>query len=388
MINQQTAAICYFLNVGQGSSSIVYLGDGRAVVIDGGRSSQVPLGFLSRYVNTIEALIVSHNDKDHQAGAAEILHNFRGRVKDLYFLEDRPVDRVGLFELAEGMIAERAIRVRRLERSNEPHVLLQDSASGLTLEILYPEYMDNYRARRAKSTNATSGIIALFCGSGRCLFPGDATIVAWQRLHARFNGRPIPCDVLAVPHHGGVIWSSRSRSRPRSGTSATFDSSTAVGELRWLYSRAIHTDYAVISVGTNNSYGHPRAEVIDALRDGYPKTLEKSIVLCTQITKNCCDDDVLEQIRPGLLDPVFPSLPRARSGARTQHESGGIACAGTVVAEIGENFLTVQRVRDHQSKLDGLQRLAGARPMCRVEATKPGIAAGTPGDPSVVPWPH
>ena len=119
---RKISAVCYFLDVGEGTSNIVYLGDGlNAVVIDGGRSSRVPLQFLNRYVKTIEMLIVSHNDKDHQAGAFEILLNFQGRVKDLYFLQDRPFDRVGLFELAERILAERAIRIRRLQERRTLH---------------------------------------------------------------------------------------------------------------------------------------------------------------------------------------------------------------------------------------------------------------------------
>jgi beta-lactamase superfamily II metal-dependent hydrolase len=142
------SGVCYFLDVGQGTSTVVYLGDGRGVVIDGGPSARVPLRFLRRYVKTIEALIVSHNDRDHQAGALEILLNYPGRVRDLYFLEDRPSDRTGLFALAEKLLAEGEIRIRRLERSRDPHILLHDSSSGITLEILYPEYVDNGFDRR------------------------------------------------------------------------------------------------------------------------------------------------------------------------------------------------------------------------------------------------
>jgi beta-lactamase superfamily II metal-dependent hydrolase len=68
MSTEKISCICYFLDVGQGTSNIVYLGDGRAVVIDGGVSSGVPLQFLNRYVKAIEALVISHNDKDHQPG--------------------------------------------------------------------------------------------------------------------------------------------------------------------------------------------------------------------------------------------------------------------------------------------------------------------------------
>jgi hypothetical protein len=141
--------------------------------------------------------------------------------------------------------------------------------------------------------------------------------------------------------------------------------STAREELGWLYKHAIHTDYAIISVGTNNAYGHPREEVVDALRGGWPKSIEKSVVICTQITKNCCNDQALEKIRPGVLAPLFPSLIDAGSSAGERRNRGGIACAGTIVSEISEDVITIRRIRDHQQKVDDLQELVGARPMCR-----------------------
>jgi beta-lactamase superfamily II metal-dependent hydrolase len=373
MSTEKISCICYFLDVGQGTSNIVYLGDGRAVVIDGGVSSGVPLQFLNRYVKAIEALVISHNDKDHQAGALDILLNFRGRVNDLYFLEDRPFVHIGLFALAEKILAEREIRIRRLERSHDPHILYRDSRSGTTLEILYPEYMDNYRARRGNRPNATSGVIALSRGHRVCLFPGDATIVAWRQIHTRLKGRPIRCDVLAVPHHGGVIGSDQTP-RPRKGKARSARPSTAKQELEWLYKNAIQTDYAVISVGTDNTYGHPRAEVIDALRGGTPKSLDQPVVLCTQITERCCNALSLEQIQPGVLHPLFPSLAGTPGHPTVPRNRGGIACAGTIVAEIGKGFVAIKRIADHQERVDDLRKLEGGHPMCREPVTQVGSA--------------
>jgi beta-lactamase superfamily II metal-dependent hydrolase len=364
MSDRKTSAVCYFLDVGQGTSNIVYLGYGRAIVIDGGRSSRVPMLFLNRYVNTIEALIVSHNDKDHQAGAFEILLNFQGRVRDLYFLEDRPFGRVGLFELAEKLLAERVIGVRRLERSHDPHVLFHDASSGVTLEILYPDFMDNYRARRDKRPNATSCVLALACGRRNVLFPGDATIVAWRKLHARFRGQPIRCDVLAVPHHGGVV-SSDPAPRTRVGKAEAARVAPAAEELEWLYKHVINSDYAVLSVGTYNIYGHPREDVIDALRGGYPRSIDQPIVICTEITNRCCDDLALEKIRPSVLDPLVPVLTGACGQASGRRNRGGIACAGTIVAEIGDDFVSIERLGEHQERVDELKERPGARPACR-----------------------
>jgi len=89
------SARCCILDVGQGSSQVILLGEGRAIVLDGGPSASVPLGSLKdRGVNTLEALIISHNDYDHDKGACEVLINYKDALKRLLFLEDRPIQKI------------------------------------------------------------------------------------------------------------------------------------------------------------------------------------------------------------------------------------------------------------------------------------------------------
>jgi hypothetical protein len=208
-------------------------------------------------------------------------------------------------------------------------------------------------------------------------------MIAWRRLHERLNGQPIACDILAVPHHGGVISPGHAARSLRGGMAAD-GGSTVQEDLDWLSKRAIHADYAVISVGTNNAYGHPRAEVVDAVRGGIPKSRNQVLVLCTQITKRCCNAVMLGRIRPGVLHPLFPALCDAGSGRGRKDDRGGIACAGTVVAEIGENHVNITRLNDHQHGVDALKKLDGATPLCRESSThnlsaspvRPGEASG------------
>ncbi|MFO0953732.1 MAG: MBL fold metallo-hydrolase [Isosphaeraceae bacterium] len=99
MSRDGSVAQCYFLDVGQGTSQVILLGDGRAVVIDGGpdADARVPLRLLTRHVRSLAALVVSHNDADHARGALPILNHFRFSLDRLCFLFDRPGEDVGLF---------------------------------------------------------------------------------------------------------------------------------------------------------------------------------------------------------------------------------------------------------------------------------------------------
>jgi beta-lactamase superfamily II metal-dependent hydrolase len=216
-------ADCFFLDVGQGTSQVICLGGKRAIVIDGGPSAEIPLILLCRYVDTIEALFVSHNDADHHRGVIQILQQYRGAIKQFYFLEDRPLDEIGLYRLAKELMEDKSIgECLRLERNENYHVLYKDEQADLYLELLFPTVMDNLGARTAGDSNSTSAVLALHCGKRRIVFSGDATIEAWQTINNRVGG-PSPSDIFVVPHHGGIVWPERQRRSPSGGSRLAFE---------------------------------------------------------------------------------------------------------------------------------------------------------------------
>jgi len=333
----EAKATCHFLQVGQGTSQIICLGGGRAIVVDGGPSAVVPLRCLERYVRSIVALIVSHNDADHQKGAYRILEEYWSVTEAIYLLVDRDIDRIGLYALADSLHAAGLVKVRRLEVNGEPHNLYSDSDTGVTLELLYPEFPDNENARRAHDSNRTCGVLTLNCGKKRLLFSGDATIPAWKRIRSRLGG-PIVCDVMSVPHHAGAIWEAE-------------DEQQICSDLNWLYTDVVRCDHAVISVGTHNPYNHPKRSVIGTLRSLRPSPT----VLCTEITGRCCN---LENVVT-LGNPPRPRPSFATTAAR------GIACAGTVTVHLGAEEILIDGLTSHQEWVDHLNGQENAQPLCR-----------------------
>ena len=83
-------------------------------------------------------------------------------------------------------------------------------------------------------------------GDTKFLFTGDAEREAEQVILN--SGADLSCDVLKVGHHGS-------------------DTSTS-----YVWLNAILPEYAVISVGKENSYGHPTDAVLSRLRDADVKT--------------------------------------------------------------------------------------------------------------------
>jgi len=112
-------------------------------------------------------------------------------------------------------------------------------------------------------TNDTSIILKVEHGENSFLFTGDAET---QAEHDILDlGTDVSADVLKVGHHG-------------SSTSTSY---------RWL--REVAPEYAVISVGEDNDYGHPHDEVMSRLHDAdltiYRTDLQGHIV-CTSDGQN------------------------------------------------------------------------------------------------------
>ena len=227
-------------------------------------------------------------------------------------------------KLAEEKLILRPIRAESDQLAN-PKTIWEDSQSDLKLQILYPDMFANERARDAGDQNSTSTIVSLVCGSGCVLLPGDSTIHAWRELAQESQLLPIRADVIAMPHHGGLLGENQS-------------------DVDWFLSSAVNPDFAVLSVGTSNQYGHPRPEVTRSLRNAGVK------ILCTQITKQCSGD--LESIRPGVLPILNPGNSSRVRDLTHSGRSRRVACAGTIVAELHKNGdVAVMREDLHRSEV-------------------------------------
>jgi competence protein ComEC len=340
------SARCYFLDVGQGTSNVILLGNRRAIVIDTGPRADVVLQVLRDYgVQEIEALIVSHNDYDHDGGVPEIWINFRNAVKTVHLLRDREkVDRIKLFSIIEDEIEADTWSgsVYRLEvNKGQIQTLWTDAVAKLSLDLISPTFMENLRAR---SHNETSAILVFSCDGRKIVFPADSTIKQWQRIQKRRGGQPIQCEIHAVSHHGGVVWKKQSAKKIES-------------KLKWLYSEVIPSKHAIISVGSANTYGHPRKEVIHALKS------TDTAILCTQITQQCCTN--IKNLRPGVISPATASQSKPFTVLNTKDGSCDVACAGSVNADISTAQVEISRLQEHQDAVDQLNTSPHGKPMCR-----------------------
>jgi beta-lactamase superfamily II metal-dependent hydrolase len=331
----------YFLDVGQGTSNVILLGEMQAVVIDGGQCADATLDLLMGFgVKRIRQLIVSHNHADHARGAKAILVAYRGRVDEVFFLKDSKLFNSPFWEeisvqKRQGHLSEKQIRPMVIDP--KPRALLRVPHLFLELRLYSPSYWENLTSEEKHTPNATSAVVILHVGEHEIVFPGDSVVEQWRRIRER-RGGPTRCAILVVPHHGGITWKNEQ-------------------ELVWFYSEAIRPEHAVISVATANSSGHPRPEVIKTLMSTGVR------VLCTQITSQCSTH--LENLRPGVLSPHLPGMSRRELPVVGGGDIRHVGCAGTVLAEVSPNRLEIMRMKDHQLGVDKLRQSRDGHPLCR-----------------------
>jgi competence protein ComEC len=358
-------AECYLLDVGQGTAQVIHLRDGSAIVIDCGPSYLVLGDLLNRRlgIRRIEALILSHNHRDHVGGVPGLVGQFRKAIDRVYFLQDQVATD---FQVSQTF----TFLKREHDAGNvpEPIPLIRSPVNKLlyhggraedqvTLELLFPNLFENVEAQASGKQNTTCGVLLLCCGGRRILFPGDLEIEGWRSINRQREGRPVECDVMAVPHHGGQIVRYKKANE-------TYDElhDLIAGDLVWLYTQAIRSKTAVISVGTDNTYPdqHPLPPQVQSIRRS------GACVMCTEITARCTSR--LDQLGVAVRQPQ--SLPGkcSTSGASAGKQATSVGCAGTVLVKIGREEVTVVGQSEHQQSIDAVLSTPSHHPLCRNDA--------------------
>ena len=219
-----------FLDVGQGDAIYIEAPNGNQVLIDGGPSKAV-LRELSKvmpfYDRTIDVVLATHADQDHVGGLPDVLKKYKVNI----FLESGvPGESSSYKELEK--IASSSNDIKKILAKRGMDVDLGD---GVVLQILFPVSVFD-----EMETNKASIVAKLVYGENEFLFTGDSP-TAIENYLVSLGG--LSSDVLKAGHHGS-----------KTSTSQAFVS-------------AVSPQYAVISVGKDNKYGHPNQETLDTLNN-------------------------------------------------------------------------------------------------------------------------
>jgi len=219
-----------FLDVGQGDAIFIEAPSGSQVLIDGGPGRGV-LRELSKvmpfYDRSIDIVIATHPDKDHIGGLPDVLENYAVDI----FLEPGLASDTGAYRELEDIISEQDIEKVLVRRGMR--LML---GGGAYLTILFPD-----RDVDELESNTASIVAQLIYGDTEFLLTGDSPKSIEKYLVSTL-GESLESDVLKVGHHG----------------SKTSSDVSFIG--------IASPQYAIISVGSNNRYGHPHEEVIDILK--------------------------------------------------------------------------------------------------------------------------
>lgn len=230
------------LDVGQGDSIFVAFPNGRTMLVDGGGlpggnyirgarpgidvGEDVVSPFLwSRGLKRLDVVALTHAHEDHYGGLASVLRNFQ--VGELWLGHD--ADSQGYHALLAEAHALRIPIVHRIRGESFDW-------DGVHLGVLWPA--DDAPVKTA--SNDDSLVMRLEDGQETMLLTGDIENRVERALTK--DGDPLSADFLKVPHHGSKT----------SSTQGFLD--------------AVHPRLAVISVGEDNGFGQPNAEVVDRIQ--------------------------------------------------------------------------------------------------------------------------
>ncbi|MGB6872723.1 MAG: lamin tail domain-containing protein [Dehalococcoidia bacterium] len=209
----------HFIDVGQGDSILLDLGD-IEVLIDGGEKSPGVVSYIDDYVDgSLEVMIATHPHADHIGGLIAVLDAFE--VDEIWLNGDTSTSQTySQFmsavdsEGAEMFVARRGDTIQ---------------AGNLTFNVLHPVNLSG-------TTNDNSIVLSLSYGQVDFLFTGDAEQQAEASILA--EGIVPDVEVLKVGHHG----------------------SRTASSIQFL--QAAKPEYAIYMAGQGNSYGHPHQETI------------------------------------------------------------------------------------------------------------------------------
>ncbi len=217
----------HFLDVGQGDATLLVC-DGHAMLIDAGENSrgmEVQDYLLDRGIEKLDYVVGTHPDADHIGGLDVILRKFDCSI----------------------------VMFPEAESDTTAYRNMMDAVSYKGYSIVHPEVGEVYPLGSAEITVLTSkeqiheesndysiGLKVTF-GENVFLFIGDAQEAAQQEMLA--TGLELQADVLKAGHHGSS------------------DSANAA------FLEAVSPDYAVISCGVENDYGHPHEKTLRLFKE-------------------------------------------------------------------------------------------------------------------------
>lgn len=279
------------MDVGQADAILIKQGTS-AMLVDAGNNADAE--FVVQYIKAqgvtkLNYVIGTHPHEDHIGGLDAVIKAFQ--IEKI--IMPKAVATTKTYEDVLAAIQQKGLRI------TAPVPGTQYGLGSATFTVLAPN------SAAYESLNNHSVVIRLAFGETSFLLTGDAEEVSEKEMLDK--GFVLKSDVLKVSHHG----------------SATSTTANFLG--------AVDPRCAVISVGTENSYGHPSSSVIKRLQDRgvlVYRTDENGTVIAVSdgaaITFTIQKDDAADKAKtPTTPTPAAP-VPSAPTQPASPSKTGGV----------------------------------------------------------------
>lgn len=255
------------IDVGQGDSLLLITPEGKTLLVDGGGlggvaratpqtfdigEEVVSAALWARGIRHLDVVALSHAHSDHMGGLPSIMRNFHPAE---LWVGNNPHFPAYLALLDEAMRLH--MRVRTLMSGDK----LTLGGTGVFVLAPLPGYTPG-----VQPSNNDSLVLRVAYASSSILLEGDAESPIED---AMLEEPDLASTLLKVAHHG-----SDSSTRPE-------------------FLARVAPQWAVISCGLHNRYGHPREEVLKALQDAHVRTFSTDIqgAVCFRLDGRIVEQD-------------------------------------------------------------------------------------------------
>jgi competence protein ComEC len=247
----RNALLIEAIDVGQGDSLLLIAPDGKTLLVDGGGFGggphQAPQDYdigeevvsptlWARGIRHLDAVALSHAHSDHMGGLPAILRNFH---PDELWVGNNP--RVAAYNALLDQAAALHVRLRTFHSGDA------FSFGSIQVAVLapFPSYQPG-----PEPANNDSLVLHVGYGATSVMLEGDAEAPIEDAMLAETG---LQSTLLKVGHHG-----SATSTRPE-------------------FLARVAPQWAVISCGLRNRYGHPRQQVLEELQSAHVRTFHTDI---------------------------------------------------------------------------------------------------------------
>lgn len=219
----------YFIDVGQGDSTLIVTPKNKKILIDGGEGKTNVLFqyLLDRRINKIDYIIISHFDSDHCNGLIEIIEKMR--VENIVMSKQSKESQE--YKKILEIIKQKNIKVSSVKA--EDKIIIEKN--------LYTKILNPAEKFEFQDLNNNAIVAKLVYKNFSMLFTGDIE-KAEENLAKKYKNE-LKSTILKVAHHG---------------------SKTSTSEKFLKY---VEPQIALIGVGENNKFGHPNQITIEKLKN-------------------------------------------------------------------------------------------------------------------------